>query len=64
MQSVYYQNLDYEVHAITGKPDENEKLNSMGATKIIARNDFMSEPLNLLIKHHIHQLLILLVEKC
>ena len=37
--------LGYEVHAITGKPDENEKLNSMGATKIIARNDFMSEPL-------------------
>ena len=37
--------LRYEVHAITGKPDENEKLTSMGATKIIARNDFMSEPL-------------------
>ena len=37
--------LGYEVHAITGKPDENEKLTSMGATKIIARNDFMSEPL-------------------
>ena len=37
--------LGYEVHAITGKPDENEKLNSMGATKIIARNEFMSEPL-------------------
>ena len=37
--------LGYKVHAITGKPDENEKLTSMGATKIIARNDFMSEPL-------------------
>ena len=37
--------LGYEVHAITGKPDENEKLTLMGATKIIARNDFMSEPL-------------------
>ena len=37
--------LGYEVHAITGKPDENEKLTSMGATKIISRNDFMSEPL-------------------
>jgi len=37
--------LGYEVHAITGKPNENEKLTSMGATKIIARNDFMSEPL-------------------
>lgn len=36
--------LGYEVHAITGKPDENEKLTSMGATKIISRNDFMSEP--------------------
>ena len=37
--------LGYEVHAITGKPDENEMLTSMGATKIISRNDFMSEPL-------------------
>ena len=37
--------LGYEVHAITGKPDENEKLTSMGAAKIISRNDFMSEPL-------------------
>ncbi len=37
--------LGYEVHAITGKPNESEKLTSMGATKIISRNDFMSEPL-------------------
>ena len=37
--------LGYEVHAITGKPDENEMLTSMGATKIISRSDFMSEPL-------------------
>ena len=37
--------LGYEVHAITGKPDENEMLTSIGATKIISRSDFMSEPL-------------------
>jgi len=37
--------LGYEVHAITGKPDENEILTSMGATKIISRSDFMSDPL-------------------
>ena len=37
--------LGYEVHAITGKPDENEMLTSMGATEIISRSDFMSEPL-------------------
>ena len=37
--------LGYEVHAITGKPDKNEMLTSMGATKIISRSDFMSEPL-------------------
>ncbi len=37
--------LGYEVHAITGKPDENEMRTSMGATKIISRSDFMSEPL-------------------
>ena len=37
--------LGYKVHAITGKPNENEMLTSIGATKIISRNDFMSEPL-------------------
>ena len=37
--------LGYEVHAITGKPDENEILTSMGASKIISRSDFMSDPL-------------------
>ena len=37
--------LGYKVHAITGKPNENEMLTSIGATKIISRNEFMSEPL-------------------
>ena len=38
-------NLDFEVHAITGKPEESEILTKMGASKIIARSDYMSEPL-------------------
>ena len=38
-------NLDFEVHAITGKPKESEILTKMGASKIIARSDYMSEPL-------------------
>ena len=38
-------NLDFEVHAITGKPEESEILTKMGASKIIARNEYMSEPL-------------------
>jgi len=36
--------LDYEVHALTGKIDEIEILKSMGATKIISRDEYMSEP--------------------
>ena len=36
--------LGYEVHAITGKKDQNEVLSSMGASKIILRDVFMSEP--------------------
>jgi hypothetical protein len=36
--------LDYEVHALTGKVDEIEILKSMGATKIISRDEYMSEP--------------------
>ena len=37
--------IGFEVHAITGKPDESEILMKMGASKIIARDDYMSEPL-------------------
>ena len=36
--------LGYEVHAITGKPDEVEILKSIGASEIISRNEFMKEP--------------------
>ena len=36
--------LNFEVHAITGKPNEVELLNNMGASKIISREEFMSEP--------------------
>ncbi len=36
--------LGYEVHAITGKKDQNEVLSSMGASKIILRDVYMSEP--------------------
>ena len=36
--------LGYEVHAITGKTDENQTLADMGATKIIQRADYMQEP--------------------
>ena len=36
--------LGYEVHAITGKKDQDEVLHSMGASKIILRNEYMSEP--------------------
>lgn len=36
--------LDFEVHAITGKPNEIKILNKMGASKIIDRKNFMAEP--------------------
>jgi len=36
--------LGYEVHAITGKPNESDILKSIGATEIISRDDFMAEP--------------------
>jgi len=36
--------LGYEVHAITGKTDEDKTLLDMGATEIIQRSDYMAEP--------------------
>ena len=36
--------LGYEVHAITGKPNESDLLKEIGATEIISRHDYMSEP--------------------
>ncbi len=36
--------LGYEVHAITGKPSESSVLKSIGATEIISRDEYMSEP--------------------
>ena len=36
--------LGYEVHAITGKPNESDVLKSIGATEIISRDEYMSEP--------------------
>ena len=36
--------LGYEVHAITGKTDEDKTLLNMGATEIIQRSDYMAEP--------------------
>jgi len=36
--------LGFEVHAITGKPNEIKILNKMGASKIIDRKNFMAEP--------------------
>ena len=36
--------LGYEVHAITGKTNEDQTLADMGATKIIQRADYMQEP--------------------
>ena len=37
--------LGYEVHAVTGKSSEIEILKMMGATEIISRDDYMSEPI-------------------
>ena len=42
--------LNYEVHAITGKPEEKNMLMDMGASEIIYRDDFMSEPVKALDK--------------
>ena len=36
--------LGYQVHAITSKKDQNKTLEAMGATEIINRDDYMSEP--------------------
>ena len=36
--------LGYEVHAITGKPNESDVLKSIGATEIISRDEYISEP--------------------
>ena len=38
-------NLNYEVHAITGKLNEELILKKMGASKVIDRNEFMAEPI-------------------
>ena len=37
--------IGYEVHAITGKPQENEILMKMGAKTIIDRNEFLQDPI-------------------
>jgi len=36
--------LDFDVHAITGKPNETEILKKMGASEIIDRYKFMADP--------------------
>ena len=43
-------NLNFEVHAITGKLNEEHILKKMGASKVIDRNEFMSEPVKALDK--------------
>ena len=42
--------LGYEVHAITGKLSESNILKSIGATEIISRDEYMSEPIKALDK--------------
>ena len=42
--------LNYEVHAITGKPEEKNMLMDLGASEIINRDDFMTEPVKALDK--------------
>lgn len=42
--------LKFEVHAITGKPNETDLLTKMGVSKTIDRNEFMSEPVKALDK--------------
>ena len=41
----YLLKIGYEVHAITGKPQENEVLKKMGAKTIIDRNEFLQDPI-------------------
>jgi putative YhdH/YhfP family quinone oxidoreductase len=36
--------LGYEVHALTGKPEESETLKDMGAKQVLLRDEFMAEP--------------------
>ena len=43
-------NLNFEVHAITGKLNENLILKKMGASKVIDRNEFIAEPVKALDK--------------
>ena len=43
-------NLNFEVHAITGKLNEELILKKMGASKVIDRNEFMAEPVKALDK--------------
>ena len=43
-------NLNFEVHAITGKLNEELILKKMGASKVIDRNEFMTEPVKALDK--------------
>ena len=43
-------NLNYEVHAITGKSNKEVILKKMGASKVIDRNEFMAEPIKALDK--------------
>ena len=42
--------LKFEVHAITGKPNEIDLLTQMGVSNTIDRNEFMSEPVKALDK--------------
>ena len=43
-------NLNFEVHAITGKSNEEVILKKMGASKVINRNELMAEPIKALDK--------------
>ena len=43
-------NLNFKVHAITGKLNEEEILRKMGASEVIDRNKFMAEPVKALDK--------------
>ena len=43
-------NLNFEVHAITGKSNEEQILRKMGASEVIDRNEFMTEPIKALDK--------------
>ena len=43
-------NLNFEVHAITGKLNKEQILRKMGASEVIDRNEFMAEPVKALDK--------------